>query len=76
MTINEKIKELYKKHIPQISPVSFDGVVDEEVFSQQKEKIVFLLKDPNDPNVYEDGNSYCHRDLYASAMATRATEPK
>lgn len=52
----------------------YDGVVDEDCFAKQDKKILFLLKDGNDPNRYEDGNGYTYRDLYGTAMATTANE--
>ena len=54
----------------------YDGIVDEKTFYQQKNKVLFLLKDGNDPNLYEDGNGYTYRDLYAAASATKQTETK
>ena len=54
----------------------YDGIVDEAFFSTQKSKILFLLKDGNDPYLYEDGNGYTYRDLYETAVATSKTETK
>lgn len=52
----------------------YDGIVDEDCFAKQEKKVLFLLKDGNDPNRYEDGNGYTYRDLYATAMETTKTE--
>ena len=54
--------------------ISYDGIVDEEVFSSLPQKILYLLKDPNGANPYEDGNGDICRDLYESALATSQTE--
>ncbi len=45
----------------------YDGIVNEECYAHQSKKILFLLKDGNDPNCYEDGNGYTYRDLYSAA---------
>lgn len=52
----------------------YDGIVDEACFEEQKKKVLFLLKDGNDPNRYEDGNGYTYRDLYETSMATTDSE--
>lgn len=52
----------------------YDGIVDEVCFGKQKKKVLFLLKDGNDPNRYEDGNGYTYRDLYETAITTTENE--
>lgn len=54
--------------------ISYDGIVDEEVFFSLSQRVLYLLKDPNGANPYEDGNGDICRDLYESALATSQTE--
>ena len=48
--------------------------MDEACYAKQKTRVLFLLKDGNNPNRYEDDNGYIYRDLYGSAMAATKDE--
>lgn len=73
MSVNENIKQLYERYIQDVRPIAYDGVVNEEIFKKQAFPTLFLLKDAN-PEAYEDGNAYVHRDLYNTANTINPKE--
>lgn len=75
MSINENIKKRYDKYLPEIRPVAYDGIVDEQTYEKQNVKVVFLLKDAN-PDSYKDGNAYVHLDLNRTANTDDPKEIK
>lgn len=66
--IDEKKDLILKNKAPNDSDILvYDGIVDEACFEEQKRKVLFLLKDGNEPKLYEDGNGYTYRDFYETA---------
>ncbi|GEM_PF-2643893 len=53
----------------------YDGIVDESVYLKQKTKILFLLKDGNNP-ILHDGNGCTYLDLRNTAYSSMATDTK
>lgn len=70
MGVNDIIKEYYENDVivKKIKPVVYDGIVNEDLYRNEPNPTLFLLKDAN-PDAREDegGNANVCKDLYETA---------
>ena len=57
MTKTEKLDELFDRWVKEISELAGkfhkDGIINESIYERQKTKLLFITKEPNDPNQTE-----------------------
>lgn len=59
MTKTERLNELFKRWKQELQPgFKLDGIINEQEFSKQKKKLLFITKEPNDP----EGNGGDYRE--------------